>query len=83
MIFNMPKKHTEVFELHEKKSMKHKEIVKELDISLSNSKVKLKRAKELFKKNLLECCHFEVDTYGNIIDYTQKKDCGCEKDTCS
>lgn len=49
-----------------------KEIAEELNISLSNSKVRLKRAKDIFKDMLLECCEFELDIYGNIIDYQQK-----------
>ena len=72
MIFDIPEKYKAVYELYEKKNMKHKEIVEELDISLSTSKVRLMRAKELFKKNLVECCDFELDTYGNIISYSNK-----------
>ncbi len=76
MIFELPKKYQESIELYEQKEMKHKEISEKLDISVSASKVRLKRAKEKLKDILLECCDFEVDTYGNIIDCKKKKrDC--------
>lgn len=75
MIFDLPDKYAQVYNLYEKESMKHKEIAKTLDISLSNSKVRLKRAKELFKEKLLICCDFEADRYGNIVDYKPKGDC--------
>lgn len=80
MIFEVPEKYQQVYDLHENKKMKHKEIGEELNISLSTSKVRLMRAKELFKKNLIECCDFELDSYGNIIDYKKKS---CEEcDSC-
>ena len=61
--------------MYEKEGMKHKEIAQELGISESTSKVRLNRAKDLFKKKLLDCCDFELDSYGNIIDYTGKSKC--------
>lgn len=79
MIFTLPDKYQSVYDMYEKKEMKHKEIADELDISVSASKVRLKRGKEIFKKKLLECCDFEVDKYGNIVDYRLKGSCkGCD-----
>lgn len=76
MILELPKKYQEVIGLYEQKEMKHKEISEKLDISVSASKVRLKRAREKLKMILLECCDFEIDIYGNIIDCKQKKkDC--------
>jgi len=73
MIFDLPEKYKDVYDLYENKNMKHSEIVKELDISLSTSKVRLMRAKEMFKNNLVQCCDFEIDKYGNVIDYKKKE----------
>lgn len=72
MIFKLPDKYKEVYEKYENEGLKHKEIAEELDISVSTSKVRLLRAKEIFKNNLKKCCHFEVDSYGNILDYKKK-----------
>lgn len=79
MIFDVPEKYHEVYDMHLNKKMKHKEIAEELDISLANSKVRLKRAKQLLKDKLVECCDFELDAYGNIIEYHPKGKCdGCD-----
>ena len=80
MLFQIPDKYQAVYEMHKKKEMKHREIAEELDISVSASKVRLKRAKDMFREKLLECCDFEVDNYGNIIDYEEKgKCCKCSE----
>lgn len=75
MIFSLPDKYQTIYNMYEKKEMKHKEIAKALDISISLSKVRLKRVKDMFKDKLLKCCDFEVDKYGNIIDYHIKGTC--------
>lgn len=75
MVFNLPDKYQKVYDLYENKAMKHKEIAEALDISVPASKVRLKRAKDMFKEKLLECCDFEVDKYGNIINYLPKGKC--------
>ena len=73
MIFELPMKYQEVIELHDMKRMKHKEISEKLDITISCSKMRVQRAKAKLKEIFLECCDFEVDTFGNIIDYKQHK----------
>lgn len=75
MLFALPRKYQDVYNLHENKEMKHKEIAEELHISVSASKVRLNRTKEMLRKKLLNCCDFEVDKYGNIINYHQKGTC--------
>ncbi|PAB60114.1 RNA polymerase sigma factor SigZ [Anaeromicrobium sediminis] len=78
MIFELPKKYQEVIELYDMKGMKHKEISEKLHVTMSCSKMRVQRAKAKLKDILLECCDFEIDTYGNIIDYKQKKT-NCQK----
>ncbi len=73
MIFELPDKYQEAIELYDMKGMKHKDISEKLDVTVSCSKMRIQRAKAKLKKILLECCDFEIDTYGNIIDYKQKK----------
>jgi len=82
MLFGLPEKYQYVYDMYENKEMKHKEIAEALDISVSASKVRLKRAKEMFKERLLKCCDFEVDKYGNILDYNQKGNCEDCNDKC-
>ncbi|MCE5285085.1 MAG: RNA polymerase sigma factor SigZ [Pelosinus sp.] len=72
-LYKLPDKYREPLELFEFNGMKHKEIAKKLNLSLSGSKTRILRAKERLKELLIECCQFETDSYGNILDYRQKK----------
>lgn len=72
MIFELPEKYQEVIELYDMKGMKHKEISEKLNVTISGSKMKVQRSKAKLKEILLQCCDFEVDAFGNIIDYKQK-----------
>lgn len=81
MVFTLPEKYQEVYTMYEHKAMKHKEIAETLDISVSTSKVRLNRAKVMFKEKLLGCCEFEVDKYGNVLDYQSRSGCDpCDRD---
>lgn len=64
----IPNKYFEVFDLREKKTMKHKEIADKLGISVSASKVRHMRAKALLKDRLAKECHLNHDAYGNVIE---------------
>lgn len=84
MINELPLSQKEAIRQHDIKGKKHKEISKESNISVSSSKMRVHRGKAKLKEILLECCDFEVDTFGNIVDYKLKKDkctrCDCECD---
>jgi RNA polymerase sigma-70 factor, ECF subfamily len=45
-------------------------------ISLSGAKSRVQRAREKLRQLLLECCHFELDRLGRIIDY-HRRCCRC------
>lgn len=83
MLFELPDKYQAVYDMYEKKDLKHQEIAETLDISVSASKVRLKRSKEMLKKKLLECCDFEVDKFGNVINYQSKSTCNDCDDNCT
>lgn len=84
MIDELPKTQKEAIRQHDINGMKHKEISKQFNISVSSSKMRVLRGKAKLKEILLECCDFEVDTFGNIVDYKLKKDkctrCNCDGD---
>lgn len=73
MLHQLPDKYKQPLKLYEFNKMKHGEISKRLNLSLSGSKTRVQRARNKLKKMLLECCEFELDAYGNIIDYKRKK----------
>jgi len=77
ILCKLPDKYEEALKLYEFKGMKHKEISEKLNISLSGSKTRIQRARNKLKEILMECCEFELDTYGNIIGYQKRKECKC------
>lgn len=75
MLHELPDKYKEPLNLYEFKGMKHREISAKLNISLSGSKTRIQRARKKLKEMLMECCEFEFDTYGNILEYEKRKEC--------
>lgn len=41
-------------------------------ISLSGAKSRVQRAREKLRQLLLDCCHFELDRLGRIVDYHER-----------
>lgn len=83
-LYELPDKYKEPLEMYEFKGMKHKEISKKLNISLSGSKTRIQRARGKLKEVLSECCDIEFDVYGNIIEYKHrhKENFPCSNDKC-
>jgi len=48
-------------------------------ITISGAKSRVQRAREKLRQLLLECCHFELDRFGRVIDYYQRC-CRCGSD---
>lgn len=57
------------------------EIARQLGISYAAAKSRIQRARAKLRDLLLECCHFEFDRRGSIIDYHPRAhcctQCGC------
>jgi len=68
-IEKLPEDYREVIKLHEFEGLTHREIGERLGISENTSKSKLKRGKERLKKLLDNCCTFQIDRFGNVLDY--------------
>jgi RNA polymerase sigma-70 factor, ECF subfamily len=76
----LPDQYQQPVKMHDLKEKKHREISKELNMSLSGSKTRVQRGREKLKEILSDCCDIEFDAYGNVIDYTLlKKDTTCNK----
>ena len=48
------------------------ELSKKLEISVSGAKSRVQRARGRLKGLLQECCSFELDGHGNVLDYQPK-----------
>lgn len=79
LVEHLPEPYREAILLTEYQGYTQKKLAESLGISLSGAKSRVQRAREKMKEQLLECCHFEFDRRGKIIEYHRKKECD---DTC-
>lgn len=68
-------KYQEALLLSEIENIPQTELAEKLEISYSGAKSRVQRGREKLKQQLLDCCHFEADAYGNLIEVKRKCDC--------
>jgi RNA polymerase sigma-70 factor (ECF subfamily) len=71
----LPEGYRQAVELYELEGVKQQEIGKRLGLSHSGAKSRVQRGREMLKNALLDCCHFEFDRTGRIIDYSERQQC--------
>lgn len=76
----LPDKYRRALVLTELDGLKQAELAGRMGISVSGAKSRVQRGREMLRQALLECCHFEFDRRGGVLDYTPRPDC-C--DTCN
>jgi RNA polymerase sigma-70 factor (ECF subfamily) len=69
MVRSLPALDRQALVLTEYQGLTQKELSERLGLSLSGAKSRVQRAREKLKQQLLECCHFELDRRGHIINY--------------
>ncbi len=72
-IKQLPLKYSEPLMLYEIEGLSQKEISRKENISLSGAKSRIQRGRLKLKNALNECCKFELDRRGNILDYSTKQ----------
>ncbi|MEM9215409.1 MAG: RNA polymerase sigma factor SigZ [Cyanobacteria bacterium P01_F01_bin.150] len=83
LISQLPETYREAVELYELKRVPQKDIAERLQISLSGAKSKVQRGRAKLKDLLHECCTFELDQRGNVIDYQRRcNDDSCDDESC-
>jgi RNA polymerase sigma-70 factor, ECF subfamily len=81
MVRNLPELDRQALVLTEYQGLTQKELAERLGLSFSGAKSRVQRAREKLKQQLLECCHFELDRRGHILDY-QPRCQSCETAAC-
>jgi RNA polymerase sigma-70 factor, ECF subfamily len=76
MIQGLPAKYREALVLTEYEGLSQRDLATRLGISFSGAKSRVQRAREQLKGILLQCCRFELDHLGKIIDYSPNCNCG-------
>src|SRR6185503_16029535 len=75
-INQLPADYKEALLLTEFQNISQKELAEKLNISYSGAKSRVQRGREKLKELILNCCTFQSDVYGNLID-TESKNCNC------
>lgn len=75
MVNRLPAEYRQALILTEYEGLSQKELGERLGISYSGAKSRVQRAREKLKTMLLDCCHFQFDHYGKVIDYQQRLSC--------
>ncbi|MHB8136039.1 MAG: RNA polymerase sigma factor SigZ [Anaerolineaceae bacterium] len=69
MIDSLPEPYRQALLMTEYEELDQKALAERVGISLSGAKSRIQRARKKIKDSLLNCCHFEFDHYGRVIDY--------------
>ena len=77
MIKSLPEDYRDALLLSELNGLSQKELSQKLQISYSAAKSRVQRGRSLLKEALSQCCSFEKDSKGRIIDY-EKKATSCD-----
>lgn len=72
MIQSLPEKYRDALMMAEIDGLTQNQIAEKLGISLSGAKSRVQRGRALMKDMLLDCCRFDFDRRGNVIDYDRK-----------
>ena len=75
MVESLPDKYRQAIVLTELEGLTQQEMAARLGLSLSGAKSRVQRGRDMLRNSLLDCCHFEFDRRGNVIDYTPRPDC--------
>ncbi len=70
MVRCLPPKYRQALELADLQGLSQAELAARLGLSLSGAKSRVQRARQKLKEAFLDCCHFEYDRYGRVIDST-------------
>lgn len=69
IIDGLPEKYATALQKVEIEGKRQVHFANELGISISGAKSRVQRGRKKLKEALENCCNFEYDKYGNILDY--------------
>ena len=82
LVDRLPHDYRQALLLTEYEGLTQRQLAERLGISISGAKSRVQRAREKVKQMLLNCCHFQFDRLGRIIDYEPNCDC-CVNQECA
>ena len=78
-VSELPKVYGEAVRLADLEGVPQMEAAKRIGISYSGFKSRVQRGRAMIKELIQECCRLELDTRGNIVNYTarSREKCSC------
>lgn len=77
MLDHLPERYRQALISVYVEGLTQREVAEKLGLSVSGVKSRVQRGREKLKKMLLDCCYFEFDRIGNILEYQHKhQNCG-------
>jgi RNA polymerase sigma-70 factor, ECF subfamily len=83
MVTALPKTYGEALRLTEYQGLSQKALSERLGISFSGARSRVQRARAKIKEQLLNCCQFQFDHGGRIIDYQSHRACSASEQRCT
>ena len=77
MVQSLPEHYRQAIMLSEIEGWTQKEVARKQGVSLSGAKSRIQRGRSMIKEMLLDCCRFEFDHQGSVIDY-EGRGGGCD-----
>jgi RNA polymerase sigma-70 factor (ECF subfamily) len=77
----LPEPYRQALRMVEYEGVSQKELAERLGISFSGAKSRVQRGRAMLRDLLMQCCHFEFDRYGTIIDYHPIRCACCPSDS--
>lgn len=82
MVNSLPAQYREALLLTDYEGLSQRELATQLGLSFSGAKSRVQRAREKLRQMLLDCCHFEFDRLGRVIDYQSRCECCKQRGCC-
>jgi RNA polymerase sigma-70 factor (ECF subfamily) len=79
MIAELPQPYREAIEVTELEGLSQVDLATRLGISVSGAKSRVQRGRSMLKDMLLECCRFEFDRRGGIVECEPRRAQACEE----
>lgn len=79
MIHSLPDSYREAIILADLEGLPQEDVARKLKLTLSATKSRILRGRSLLKKMLNECCSFEFDRRGSVIDCSPRRKRACDE----
>ncbi len=76
-IERLPESYRDTVKLYELEDLSQRDIARQLGLSLSAVKSRVRRGREKLKQILNDCCSFELDRRGNVVDWQARNGSRC------